>query len=152
MHNITLLYSLDKPWLNGNDSWPSNIIRPNILKIFLKLTTWSLPQVNNIGNSTFLHKIQTLSIKILLLKEINQNNHFTHITTHHRLGCLWSHNWGTIAVEVLMLMLVQVLVMMLMTFIMHELWCTQPRGNSVCVGLQETIVQFMAQKFRTCMK
>lgn len=58
---------------------------------------------------------------MLLLKEINQNNHFTHITTHHRLGCLWSDNWGTITVEVLMLMLVQVLVMMLMTFIMHEL-------------------------------
>lgn len=45
----------------------------------------------------------------------------TRRSSKHRLGCLWSDNWGTIAVEVLMLMLVQVLVMMLMTFIMHEL-------------------------------
>lgn len=67
---------------------------------------------------------------------------------------LWCCHRPTVAMEMLvlmlMLMLVKMLVMVLMRLVMHELRRAHPRGNPVrCLRLQETVVKFVTEKFRT---
>lgn len=79
------------------------------------------------------------------------NPHPSCTCTYHSLGYLWCREWSAIAVEVLMLvlMLVKVLVVMLVALIMHKLWCSHARRNSVGVRLKKTIVQLMTKEFGT---
>ena len=80
-------------------------------------------------------------------------NTYSRIQT--RLAYLWCCHRPTVAMEMLvlmlMLMLVKMLVMVLMRLVMHELRRAHPGGNPVrCLRLQETVVKFVTEKFRTC--